>query len=134
MEFQMSSASASSPAAGARAPGVAEPLVAPRPRIVPPRRGRPWRSWVFVLILLGLVAGAIAYWKLSDAGKQTAQAPQAPIVRVATVGFGDLQQVIRVTGVVAAERFAAINAPRLSGSRRDRGRSMVGNASTTVSS
>jgi HlyD family secretion protein len=50
------------------------------------------------------------------AGARTAT-QEAVVVRTATIATGDLERTIRVSGVVQAERFAALMAPRLRGSR-----------------
>ncbi len=50
------------------------------------------------------------------AGAKTAT-QETVVVRTATITTGDLERTIRVSGVVQAERFAALMAPRLRGSR-----------------
>jgi biotin carboxyl carrier protein len=51
------------------------------------------------------------------AGAKTATQENVVVVRTATITTGDLERTIRVSGVVQAERFAALMAPRLRGSR-----------------
>jgi biotin carboxyl carrier protein len=51
------------------------------------------------------------------AGAKAATQENVVVVRTATITTGDLERTIRVSGVVQAERFAALMAPRLRGSR-----------------
>ncbi len=61
------------------------------------------------------------------------------MVRTATIASGDLERTIRVSGVVQAERFASLMAPRLRGSRGASGsfggggtKSLVGSTGSTA--
>lgn len=59
---------------------------------------------------------------------------EAVVVRTATIATGDLERTIRVSGVVQAERFAALMAPRLRGSRGVSGSYGGGGTKSLVSS
>src|SRR5689334_4904441 len=64
--------------------------------------------------------------------------PEMTAVRTLTIATGDMEKTIRVSGVVTAERFAALMAPRLRGSRGasgsyGSGKSLVGNSSSSTS-
>ena len=59
----------------------------------------------------------IAWVARELAGAKTATQENVVVVRTATITTGDLERTIRVSGVVQAERFAALMAPRLRGSR-----------------
>ncbi|HWB87092.1 MAG TPA: HlyD family efflux transporter periplasmic adaptor subunit [Bryobacteraceae bacterium] len=122
MQSYFSSVPAPGPGNGGRAVP-AEP--GPGPAVVPPphRAGveSHRRRWG-ILIVLVLVAGGLVWrWKAQQesAAKATAQ---AVAVRTAEVSTGDLARTIRVTGTIAAERFAGLMAPRIRGSRTGRGR------------
>lgn len=87
-------------------------------------------------------AAAIGFgWVLKErAGTEAAKAETASL-RTATIQTGDIQKTIRISGIVAAERFAALMAPQLRGSRGNSGgygsggaKSLVGNASSSSSS
>jgi HlyD family secretion protein len=138
----MSTASASSPAHGS--PGAAAPAATPGPRIVRPAPGRSRWIGAGIWIILIIVAGAALafYLRSQTTGRKNQTKAGSAALRTATVSFGDIQKTVQITGTVSAERFAAIIAPRLRGSRRDRGRggstatslgSSTGAASTTSS-
>src|SRR6185369_672497 len=114
MRFEMSSASVPSPLGGAlpqRAPS--------RPEIVKPVPPKPRpRGLLWGLVAVAIVAGAGLYLnrdRLSP--KQGGGGSGGAIVRTAAIGVGDLHRTLRVSGVIAAERFAAVIAPQLRGSR-----------------
>lgn len=68
---------------------------------------------------MAIVAVAGAAW---IARRQTnAAKPETAALRTATIAAGDLDRTIRVSGIVAAEKFAALMAPRLRGSRNASG-------------
>ncbi len=130
MQYQMSSAPAPNPGAGrveiAPAP--------PGPVIVPQGPGQPGRLWLILAgIAVVVVLGAIAFYVKSGATKPAAATGGPVAIRTAAIGFGDLEQSIRLTGVIQAERFAALMVPRLRGNRGNRGRTGTTNASTAVS-
>ena len=111
------------------------PRKAPGPVVVPRKTRRP-RRWA--LFASGLVAAALiggAAWVLRNWGEQPG-GPAGPVAALPTaaVGFGDVQRTIRVSGVVQAERSAALMAPQLFGGRRGRGRSGVSGGGGSSSS
>lgn len=99
------------------------------PRRPGPRRVKLWLSGVIVV----LAAAAIGYY-LHSARQPRAGAGGGGLaaVRTVPVTVGDLQETIRLTGVVQAERSVALLAPRLRGSRSDRIRT-GGNADYSAS-
>ena len=118
----MSSASAPDPAAGFPA---AEPqpatLYAPRSFPAATSGGGP-RLLLFAAVLAVAVGGG---GRLPEDGRRAPQGPSGATtitLRTAPVLFGDLQRTVRISGVVQAEKFAAIMAPQLHGSHSDRGR------------
>lgn len=126
-----SSASAPNPAAGFPA---AEPQPAvPRPAAVPGRRKRrgPRLFLLAAVVAAAAVIAAAVHWK-SGARRQGGSGTTAIAMRTAPVVLGDLERTVRISGVVQAEKFAAIMAPQLRGSRSERGRDLTGNASTSV--
>jgi len=90
----------------------------PGPAIVPepPAPKRRTALWGIILAVVVLGGGA-AYYMNSQSNSKTANG--GPVISVATmaVGLGDLNQAIRVNGTVAAQNFAALLAPRITGSR-----------------
>lgn len=111
--------------------GQARPA-APAPALVPhaikPRRRRP--RIVAGLTVLILAAAGIGYYvnrnaRLKDTGSANL------ILPTAYVGLGELKSTVRVSGVISAEKFAALMVPQVRGSRNDRGRSSTGGSSTS---
>jgi multidrug resistance efflux pump len=101
-------------------------VVAPEPPKRAPRR----RWFLAVAGLFGVAVLGLAYYlkqgpALKDGG------PGNVVLQSASVGFGELQTTVRVTGVIAAERFAALMVPQVRGSRSDRGRSSSGASSSS---
>lgn len=132
MQFSMSSVPAPDPTGSGPIPVPQPP--APGPQVVRPRRPRHRRVkyWLSAVLVL-LTAAALGYY-LRSAWQQPAKGKGGggAAIRTVPVVAGDLQQTVRLTGVVQAERFAALLAPRLRGSRSDRGRA-GGNASYSAS-
>lgn len=114
LPFQMSSASLPRTLPGTAAPPQSAPeLVRP----VPVRPRHRWRWLVAALAIVAAAAGAA--W---IARRQTGAAKaDAAALRTATIAAGDLDRTIRVSGIVTAEKFAALMAPRLRGSRNASG-------------
>ena len=114
MRFEMSSASVPNPLGGAlpqRAPS--------RPEIVKPvpPRPRPRGMW-WGLAAVTIVAGAGLYLNRDRlAPKEGGGGPTGTTVRTAIIAAGDVHRTLRVSGVITAERFAAVIAPQLRGSR-----------------
>lgn len=122
--------SVSAPTPDRRLPGASP---APGPRIVPPAPGR--IRWIAIAasVLVAACVGFGLYLKSRASGEAARRTAETSQVRTAIVGFGDIQRTIRIAGTVSAEHFAAVMAPRLRGSRRDRGRGGAGAASSTSS-
>src|SRR2546422_572445 len=119
MRFEMSSASLPNRLGGAlpqRAPSRPEPS---GPKIVKPAPHRPRSNALWLgLAAAAIVAGAGLYLnrdRLSP--KEGGGGPGGTVVRTAVIAAGDLHRTLRVTGVITAERFSAIIAPQLRGSR-----------------
>jgi HlyD family secretion protein len=89
-------------------------------------------SKLALLILIAAGAGSGFYLTTRTGDRKAAGQAEAVSVRTATVRFGDLRKTVRITGTIGAERFAALMAPRLRGSRSDRGRG--GSSSSSSSS
>ncbi|HUP05190.1 MAG TPA: HlyD family efflux transporter periplasmic adaptor subunit [Bryobacteraceae bacterium] len=89
----------------------------------PRRRGKLWA----VLVGAAAVAGLAYYLRLQTAG------PATPLVTVPTAAVqrGDVQNVLRVSGTLAAKEQIAILGPRIQGSRTDVGRGGSANMLTT---
>jgi len=80
------------------------------------------------LAAAAIVAGAGLYLNRDRlAPKEGGGGPGGTVVRTAVIAAGDLHRTLRVTGVITAERFSAIIAPQLRGSRG----SMSGSRGTT---
>src|SRR5690242_19442529 len=114
----------------------AKPPAAPellRPEPVKPRHG-----WRWLLITRAIVAVGSVAWMVRQ--QQTAAKPETSALRTATIAAGDLDRTIRVSGSVTAEKFAALMAPRLRGSRsasggyRAAGTKSVGTGASSTSS
>jgi HlyD family secretion protein len=120
----MSSASTPS-AASSPAPQPLKPLPAiVRPPSREPRRGRWWLAFFLVA-----AAGIGLYLKLAPQ-KAISGKGGATVTRTGGVIVGDVIRSIRISGTIQAERFAAIMAPQLRGSRSDRYRSYSGGGSS----
>jgi HlyD family secretion protein len=94
-----------------------KPTAAPellRPEPVKPRRGR---RWLLIALVIMAVAGGV--WIVRQ--QAGAAKPETAVLRTATIAAGDLDRTIRVSGIVTAEKFAALMAPRLRGSRNASG-------------
>lgn len=97
------------PGGGVKKPG---PAIVPA---IPPKKPRT-ALWGIALAVV-VVAGGIGLYVNSQSQSKTST--DGPVVTVATVavGLGDLNASIRVNGTVAAQKFAALLAPRITGSR-----------------
>src|SRR5579862_3572075 len=89
--------------------------------------------------LAGILCLAGAAWIAREVAGARTNPQDAVVVRTATIASGDLERTIRVSGVVQAERFASLMAPRLRGSRGASGsfggggtKSLVGSTGSTV--
>jgi len=80
-------------------------------------------------VVIAIVVAAAAWMARRESG--TAK-PETAALRTATITTGDIQRTIRLSGVVTAERFAALMAPRLRGSRSGGGG--AGGTSTSTAS
>lgn len=113
MQYQMSSASV---------PNVAPPPSGPTvaPRLVTPSPKRPFRRGLWLLLVLGLVAGAVWWARQLPSVRQAAGQSKPAVVRTATVGRGMLNKTIRLSGTTGAEKFVSLVTPQLRGSRSRR--------------
>jgi len=96
----------------------------------------PHRRSIWIPILLTLVAVA-AVGSYFNRQANTGDKAKREAVRTASIARGDVDRTVRVSGVIAAERFAAIMAPRLRGTRVGSGgvlasQDIVGNAPITI--
>jgi hypothetical protein len=82
-------------------------------------RPRHWGRWLFLLLAVAAVAGAL--WYRQAQNQQKAAATTAG-VRTVTVQGGTLRRTLRLTGSTAAEKYASLLAPQLRGSRGGFGR------------
>lgn len=130
MQYHMSSASVPS-----TLPARVPPPQVPPPAILHPvpRKPRKFGIWILLSVVLAAAAG-FAWYSVRRANSGSAGS-HAATVRMATISVSDLQRTVRVSGVIAAERFAALTAPQLRGSRGTPGgggmrqsQSLVGNA------
>jgi len=80
-------------------------------------------------VVIAIVVAAAAWMARRESG---AAKPETAALRTATITTGDIQRTIRLSGVVTAERFAALMAPRLRGSRPASGSGGAGGASTST--
>src|SRR5690349_19875141 len=124
MQSSMSSASTPS-AASSPAPQPVKPL----PEIVRPPKGKPGKARVWIALILLAAAGMAVYLQTRPQKSATGKGA-ATITRTAGITIGDVQRTIRVTGTIQAERFAAVMAPQLRGSRSDRYRTYSGSSSS----
>jgi HlyD family secretion protein len=104
-----SSYPAPDPGGGVKKPG---PAIVP----APPAKKRQTAMWGIALAVV-LLAGGIGLYVNNQSQSKTSGG--GPVITVATVavGLGDLNASIRVNGTVAAQNFAALLAPRITGSR-----------------
>ncbi|MBZ5617947.1 MAG: HlyD family efflux transporter periplasmic adaptor subunit [Acidobacteriia bacterium] len=106
------------PASNLPAPDTGGGVKKPGPEIVPPKPPARRRTALWGIVLAAIVlAGGIGLYVNSKAQSKTSGG--GPVVTVASVavGLGDLNSSIRVNGTVAAQKFAALLAPRITGSR-----------------
>ena len=107
------------PASNAPAPDPGGGISRPGPAIVPPKetKKRSTAMWGIFLVVLVLAGGYGLY--TNSKSSQSTTSGGGPVVSVATVAvsMGDLNSTIRVNGTVAAQSFAALLAPRITGSR-----------------
>jgi HlyD family secretion protein len=68
---------------------------------------------------VAILAGGIALYLNTDSGKKAfgKGGPPTLVVPVASVALGELHATVRVSGTVAAQNYAALLAPRITGSR-----------------
>jgi HlyD family secretion protein len=93
-------------------------MAKPGPAIVPAQPPKKRRTALWgILLAVVVLAGGVGLYVNSQSQSKTATG--GPVVTVASVavGLGDLNASIRVNGTVAAEKFAALLAPRITGSR-----------------
>jgi HlyD family secretion protein len=93
--------------------------------------------WLSIVLAIAAIAGLA--WTLELQTGSGAAKPETAALRSATIATGDLARTIRVSGIVTAEKFAALMAPQLRGGRNASGsygggKSLVGNAGGSSSS
>jgi len=111
-------------------PGTAVPAPPPvGPELLRPMPHRPRRMGWWMAVVIAIVVAAAAWKARRESG---AAKPETAALRTATITTGDIQRTIRLSGVVTAERFAALMAPRLRGSRPASGSGGAGGASTST--
>src|SRR5580704_9498396 len=112
MHFQMSSASVPNPLGD----GALPQQTPSRPEIVKPLPPKPRsRAIGWVLAALAIVAGAVVYVNRKEPENGGGGASLA--LRTAVISSGELKRTVRLGGSIQAERFAALLAPQLHGSR-----------------
>jgi HlyD family secretion protein len=128
MQSSMSNAPAPQPGGGTSGPaaGSSPRLVAPAPH--PSRRLRLAAGFAAASVVA--VTGFV-YYLNTRMGPEASGTAAGTSIRTASVSTGDLHATIRVSGVIAAEHFAALLAPQIRGSRNDRGRGSASVSSTT---
>src|SRR5437764_9794065 len=100
------------------APDTGDGVKKPGPSIVPaqPVKKRGNAMWGIALAVAVLAGGTGLYLKNQSQSKTSGGGPVVTVATVA-VGLGDLNASLRVNGTVAAQSFAALLAPRITGSR-----------------
>ncbi len=91
------------------------------------------RKVIYASLLILLTAGSAIYFRLTPkltAFASAASAEKLEPVRTLAVTTGDLEETIRLTGTIGAERFQLVQAPQLRGVRG--AGTTLGNVSTTT--
>ena len=91
------------------------------------------RKFIYASLLILLVAGLAIYFRLTTkltAFASTASQEKLEAVRALTVSTGELDETVRLSGSIGAERFQLIQAPQLRGIRG--AGTTLGNVSTTT--
>jgi HlyD family secretion protein len=117
--MQSLSSSAPAPGSGGEPQGT-PPLPVPGPAVVPPKQPAKRRVAIWgIPLVVAILGGGIALYLNSESGKKALGkgGPPTLIVPVVSVSLGDLHAIVRVSGTVAAQNFAALLAPRIVGSR-----------------
>src|SRR5262245_18610761 len=126
----LSSAPAPEPGDGKGTPPMPAPALVPSaPK---PRRNRR-RLLAGIAATIVAIAGIALFVNTKIGPKVPGPPGNVVIVRTAAVDQGDLHDTVRVTGVISAEKFAALMAPQIRGSRNDRGRGGMGGGSSSSS-
>jgi HlyD family secretion protein len=81
--------------------------------------------WGILVVVAILGAGAAYYYKTQNDAKVAAKGSLLSVPTM-VVGAGDLHATVRVTGTIGAERYAALLAPRILGSRSGMNRGGMG--------
>src|SRR5215471_3760603 len=89
----------------------------PGPSMVPPPRRAKRRTalWGILIALLAVAGGTAVY--LNRSQPKPGEAGAGVAIPTMVISMGDLHSTIRVSGTVTAEKFAALLAPRIMGSR-----------------
>ncbi len=108
----------------------------PAPSLVPkaPKKRPRRRLLAGIAAAVAAVAGLALYFNTGFGPKVPGPPSTTVTVQTAAVDFGPLHSTVRVNGVIAAEKFAALLAPQIRGSRGDRGRGGVGDSGTSAPS
>ncbi len=103
-------------------------LTSPTPQTVPPPEHPPVapapgppsssRRWLWLLGLVVVIGGLLAWRALSRPAAETA--PAAPAIRTAVVTVGPLAETVRVAGTTSARNYASVLAPQPRGPERNR--------------
>src|SRR5581483_6551680 len=101
------------------------------PSIVRRAPEKPRRTGVWLILFL-LIAGGVALYLKTRAGKSAPDKNAPAVTRTAPIVVGDVRRTIRVSGTIQAERFSSIMAPQLRGSRSDRYRSYSSSSSSST--
>lgn len=112
-----SSAPAPAPDEGLQVNPAVSPAPARVPASAPKPKPRRLGLWAIALLVVVLAGGAAWYLKNRADAKRSGGGGVVAVVPVTAVAQGDLHVVVRVSGTVAAQNFAAMLAPRMQGSR-----------------
>jgi len=106
------------PASNYPAPDPGGGVKKPGPAIVPAQQPKKRRTALWGIALAVVVlAGGIGFYVKNQSQSKTSGGGTVVSVASIAVGLGDLNASLRVNGTVAAQKFAALLAPRITGSR-----------------
>ena len=112
MQSHMSSAPLPNPMGGAVP--IRRPEIVAKP--APPQRRRPRMvGWIAALVAVALATGV--YFNRERLSSKKDGVGSVTGLTTTSIVIGDLQRTVRLSGTISAERFAALMAPQLRGSR-----------------